>query len=428
MDPYKLGTRASATCDAIGRIIRTLTIIFVLCQVPSVYTAQNRNCIVALGPYPNRHFPVIATRTRGILFPAGNRSIVIQKKETVRVSCPGKNNSIVGQNVATLDLSCKESGRLELPHSSTFTINCTKEIDESLNETNIHCGSNSNSKKIYIGWPLPNGGTFHQVEVCFNYLKLATEYTLHTIIGDSVPYRDRDVSWQGRASFKQDKFFSELSPSIASSYTKEKQKETLTALLGSRERAEYYVGGWGPSSYLAKGHLSPDADFALQSWQDATYHFINVVPQWQEFNNGNWKVLENAIRVKATRPSPHNLVVYTGTFGVLQLQDINRNEIPFYLSLGPKNRVPVPKYIWKIASNPSRNESVAFVLLNHPATTPPYSEPPVCQDVCNRIHWVTWKARNDVHKGVMYCCSVPELRRIFTNIPNNVPVGKLMES
>ena len=26
--------------------------------------------------------------------------------------------------------------------------------------------------------------------------------------------------------------------------------------------------------------------------QDATYYFINVAPQFQSFNNGNWKALE----------------------------------------------------------------------------------------------------------------------------------------
>lgn len=42
--------------------------------------------------------------------------------------------------------------------------------------------------------------------------------------------------------------------------------------------------------YLAKGHMSPDADFVTEAEQDATYYYINALPQWQAFNNGNWKV------------------------------------------------------------------------------------------------------------------------------------------
>ena len=46
------------------------------------------------------------------------------------------------------------------------------------------------------------------------------------------------------------------------------------------------------SHYFARGHMAPDADFSTEMEEDATYYFINVVPQWQAFNNGNWKVSE----------------------------------------------------------------------------------------------------------------------------------------
>jgi len=34
--------------------------------------------------------------------------------------------------------------------------------------------------------------------------------------------------------------------------------------------------------FLAKGHLSPDADFPYKEMQDATYYFFNVAPQASE--------------------------------------------------------------------------------------------------------------------------------------------------
>ena len=50
------------------------------------------------------------------------------------------------------------------------------------------------------------------------------------------------------------------------------------------------------TNYFAKGHLCPDAGFVYNVMQDATYYFLNVAPQFQSFNNGNWKSLEYAVR------------------------------------------------------------------------------------------------------------------------------------
>ena len=51
----------------------------------------------------------------------------------------------------------------------------------------------------------------------------------------------------------------------------------------------------------AQGHLSPDAGFIYNVEQDATYYFLNVAPQFQSFNNGNWKSLEINTRDLATK-------------------------------------------------------------------------------------------------------------------------------
>ena len=55
------------------------------------------------------------------------------------------------------------------------------------------------------------------------------------------------------------------------------------------------------SNFLARGHLSPDAAFIEGPEQDATYYFFNVAPQFQSFNNLNWKQLETFTREMAEK-------------------------------------------------------------------------------------------------------------------------------
>ena len=57
----------------------------------------------------------------------------------------------------------------------------------------------------------------------------------------------------------------------------------------------------GSTNWFAKGHLSPDAAFVYQREQDATYFYINAAPQFQSFNNGNWKQLEEVTREMAEK-------------------------------------------------------------------------------------------------------------------------------
>ena len=56
-------------------------------------------------------------------------------------------------------------------------------------------------------------------------------------------------------------------------------------------------------NFLAKGHLAPDAAFVYQEEADATYFYINAAPQFQSFNNQNWKEIERATRELAKRYS-----------------------------------------------------------------------------------------------------------------------------
>ena len=71
----------------------------------------------------------------------------------------------------------------------------------------------------------------------------------------------------------------------------DQQRKTIAELVGSQELADHYVQDFDSDIYLARGHLSPNADFIFYSWMDSTYHFVNVAPQWQAFNGTTSKLL-----------------------------------------------------------------------------------------------------------------------------------------
>lgn len=78
----------------------------------------------------------------------------------------------------------------------------------------------------------------------------------------------------------------------------------MVSLLGSNDRLDNDVWvetGTSGTHYFARGHLAPDAAFVYDTLQDATYYFANVAPQWQSFNNGNWRQLEEMGRHYAAR-------------------------------------------------------------------------------------------------------------------------------
>lgn len=63
-----------------------------------------------------------------------------------------------------------------------------------------------------------------------------------------------------------------------------------TALFGPDQT--YLENTRSTTYYFAKGHLAPFASFVYEPQQQATNFYFNVAPQYQAFNNGNWKDIE----------------------------------------------------------------------------------------------------------------------------------------
>lgn len=167
------------------------------------------------------------------------------------------------------------------------------------------------------------------------------------------------------------------------------------------------------NSYLARGHLSPDGDFVFVSSQFSSYFYINTVPQWQAINNGNWKSLEFAVRKLATSLGEEFKVI-TGSHEVLTLENTKGKDTEMYLVAG--NKLPVPKYVWKIVYSLATKKAMAFVSLNNPFVTEVTDDDYLCKDICEDYSWGS-DAWSIPEKGLVYCCDVKQLKAVVKTIP-----------
>ena len=218
-----------------------------------------------------------------------------------------------------------------------------------------------------------------------------------------------------RPAFRKGNYYTGIDMDTA--YSQTGQTATVAKIVGSSTLAAQYIDV-GKSYYFARGHLAPDGDFIDAGSQDATYYFINVLPQWQSFNNGNWKALELATRNLASSRA-HDFRTYTGGFGTLTLADVNNVQKSIYLYFDANNNgmVAAPKYYWKVVHDTASNTATAFVAINNPHLSSVSAGDIICPDVCSQVPWATWDRLN-IPKGYMYCCTVASLRTAISYAPN----------
>ena len=178
------------------------------------------------------------------------------------------------------------------------------------------------------------------------------------------------------------------------------------------------------SLFFSRGHLAPDGDFIDAASQDATYYYINAAPQWQSFNNGNWKAVETSVRNLAAQRKV-DYTVYTGTFGTLTLADASGKQQPIYLTTDVNNNglIPVPKFYWKLGHDPEAKTAVALGGLNNPHLTTPIDRTSggdifFCPDVCGQVPWLQNVNHSNIRSGLTFCCTADELRRAIPHVPD----------
>lgn len=203
---------------------------------------------------------------------------------------------------------------------------------------------------------------------------------------------------------------------VVNAYKKYSQLEHLNRLLGSTQK--YF----NATSFLARGHLTPDADFIFPSAQFSTYFLMNVCPQFQSINGGNWLKIETLTRRLAEHFN-NDLTIYTGVYMQLKLKNlINDKDIPLYLS--DNEKIPVPQWMWKILKNDAASSAIVFITLNNPfATANEIQE--FCTNVCDRA-FLSRKQLQNPRKGYTFCCELSEFKSIVKTLPTSLNARNLI--
>ncbi|CAG9766898.1 unnamed protein product [Ceutorhynchus assimilis] len=387
---------------------RMQLITFVLSAVEfNLYYAVTADCIFRVTNNETEKYlpvPLYNTSSEYDLAIPHEGLIHLQKGQNISLSCSGQRNYVRQTNSNVTSVTCLENDKVKL-YRQTYKfeqIQCKRIVKGSVRSINETCGNNEGIIH-QIGYPVTKCDWVTLITLCYQPKIGNTLFSQHTLHGREIKFASKNKYRPGFSTAGENE---NITASLV--YKQTYQKSTFSSILGSSRLANNYIN---TKSYLARGHLSPDADFLLATAQFSTYYYVNAAPQWQSINNANWKSVENTVRILAVNYGDLNII--TGTFGVLSYNDVNDNLKEIYL--GINNILPVPKYFWKVAYDIKTQKGIAFVVVNDPYVKS-VNEDVFCEDICiaNGFTKKSWK---EISTGYVFCCSVSDFRHKVKTLP-----------
>lgn len=371
--------------------------------------------------------PILTDETLDFVLPEGtedDRNIPIEAGKVVVLACPGTEfeyESVWGEGpvysrcIGGSDIDVWYPGAEDdVVGLQWKDMSCRSQPKDNVDELG-ECGPTGEGSLLRIGFQMTVDGDASTILVCHDLNASATLWAQHSL-WDEISAQDHG---NNRPSFKQDSFFDY---DVNQAYTKVSQIAAVAELVGSRELAEQYIEESGSNQFMSRGHLAPNADFIFYSWMDATFHFINVAPQWQSFNGVNWVGLENGARDFVVDKAI-DAIVYTGTHGVMKLADVNGNMVEIYLH--NKNQLPVPRFFWKIIYDPIGNAGVAVVGVNNPHVQEINETYQLCPALDNPTILDRVSQPENIERGYIYACRVEDLSAAVPEVPE-LPAMQLL--
>ncbi|XP_018802082.1 PREDICTED: uncharacterized protein LOC108977043 [Bactrocera latifrons] len=324
----------------------------------------------------------------------------VQENEEITLFCAGKGNRVVALNQQTVTLKC-QNGQFY-----------SEEKDQEYALADLKCKHAPTSELLVTQTACAEGaGVFYEVgfqvndvfqsvfTICYDSDNEHALYSRSLVNGAAQSFKINDST---RRAFRADGMrFSTTATNTL--YANKNQVSRFKTLFGT---GQTFING---SSFLARGHLSPDADFVFSYEQLATYYYANCAPEWQVVNAGNWVRVENAVR-KLASSYGSDLLTFTSTLDVLELANPSNNQlIDIYLD---KNEViAAPKWYYKVVMHPNLPIDIVFVTLNNPFANVG-SEVEFCTNVCEK-YGLSSSYYAEANRGYTFCC---ELNDFWANV------------
>ncbi|KAL7287319.1 hypothetical protein TKK_0018443 [Trichogramma kaykai] len=272
-----------------------------------------------------------------------------------------------------------------------------------MKETNERC---SRGRKYVIGFEMANGRFLETIHLCHDEQVSETLWSHNVVLPTNVHgFRQKNPK---RPNFRPGLLYKNISMSAKCPYKITNQLETLNHILGKNNGEKYVSTELRDTKFLARGHLTANADEIYKTEQEATFFYANAVPMWQSINEnpGNWYLVEDYVRELAfakRRP----LDAWAGGFGILELENK-----PIFLTT--KKQIPVPRLLYKCVVDREAKESICFVVANNPyLSKKEYAANGDKYDRCEKLKACNaiFPNHNDLARGLMYCCSLNDFYR-----------------
>lgn len=222
-----------------------------------------------------------------LLYPNTTYDIIhISKDKNIKLTCLDKEFSKL--HVKTVIAKCLDDGRV-LVRGRKMKLNeleCEKFPSSALLRTDRSC--NGNSTEYEIGFPLSKK-FLKTMSICFDETEKKAMYSWYESTNLHTGHQKNVV----RPQFVPDNVYDF---DVNKAYFRKEQIKSFTKTLKSKALAKKYIKEGNTMYYLARGHLTPKADFVYGSEQASTFHYVNVAPQWQILNEGNWQRVEENVR------------------------------------------------------------------------------------------------------------------------------------